>query len=170
MNCSDKTPANGKSYPPRRTIEVLCINKTGRQWHDDIEYLSVEEKDAIVAAKDAEITDLMIELKTREEEIASLREQVLGLVTDLQYTNERVAELKGVLDLKEDEYVKQVGTWKIIQRLEESEKRLETRCARYKTAIKKISKMKNDWGNGHCTPTEAAEIAKEALADENGGN
>jgi len=37
---------------------------------------------------------------------------------------EQVKELEGVLDLKQDEYVQQVGTWKIIQRLEEQVKQL----------------------------------------------
>jgi hypothetical protein len=34
-------------------------------------------------------------------------------------------EAKGALDLKNDDYVRQVGTWKIIQRLEEQVKDLE---------------------------------------------
>lgn len=42
------------------------------------------------------------------------------IVGSMPYVPEtRLDELKGVIDLESDEYVRQVGTWKIIQRLEE---------------------------------------------------
>ena len=38
---------------------------------------------------------------------------------------DKIKELESILDLKNDEYVQQVGTWKIIQRLEQQVKELE---------------------------------------------
>lgn len=47
----------------------------------------------------------------------------------------RIEELEGVLNLKEDEYVRQVGTWKIIQRLEEERDKLELTVKRLEGAV-----------------------------------
>lgn len=42
-------------------------------------------------------------------------------------------ELKGILNLKQDEYVRQVGEWKIIQRLEEERDSLRAEVERLKS-------------------------------------
>lgn len=53
---------------------------------------------------------------TPQEAIKKLAEEY---AEENMHLRNRIAELEGVLDMKQDEYVKQVGTWKIIQRLEE---------------------------------------------------
>lgn len=63
-------------------------------------------------------------------------------------------ELRGVLDIKQDEYVQQVGTWKIISRLEEQNKELqkqlaeaEARAANWKDEYDNVCKFANDYEN-----------------------
>jgi hypothetical protein len=56
-------------------------------------------------------------------------------VEDLQV---KYDELKGTLDLENDEYVRQVGTWKIVQRLEESEARALAKLAELEVQVEKL--------------------------------
>ncbi len=59
-------------------------------------------------------------------------------------------EAKGALDLKNDDYVRQVGTWKIIQRLEEQVKDLEQAKRELENeniAILADLKHQNQWRN-----------------------
>lgn len=85
------------------------------------------------------------------------------LLEKLKSAEAEIDELKGVLDLKNDEYVKQVGTWKIIRRLEE-----ELTCANelielYEAALERVSGQ--DWSisDSRHASTQLAEIASEAL-------
>jgi len=43
------------------------------------------------------------------------------------------------------------------------ERELAERCERYRLALERIAKIKDDWGNGAVFPSEAAKIAREAL-------
>lgn len=57
-------------------------------------------------------------VKDEHEEIAHLRHMGKRFTDEITALKQQVAELRGVIELTEDEYVRQVGTWKIIQRLE----------------------------------------------------
>jgi hypothetical protein len=69
-------------------------------------------------------------------------------------------ELKGVLDLKNDEYVKQVGTWKVIQRLEEERDSLRADLKIATDALESICDSKCAIGINPCEAREALEKVK----------
>lgn len=60
-------------------------------------------------------------------------------VEDFDASQAQIAELKGVLDLKNDDYVRQVGTWKIIQRLEEEVAELKAKLESYELRFSTIA-------------------------------
>lgn len=68
----------------------------------------------------------------------------------------RIAELEDLLNIKNDEYVQQVGSWKIIQRLDEQVKKLESKLALAVEALVTINKF-------HETEFQSACTAKTAL-------
>lgn len=112
-----------------------------RAENDELEKKSADEWQKMDEAKDA-FAKYSIELETK--------------VTELQAEN---AELKGVLNLKNDEYVQQVGTWRIIHRLEEREKSFEGLLTAATAQLEKLATALDQYSAGDLTP-----VATEALA------
>jgi hypothetical protein len=69
--------------------------------------------------------------------LAKLQQQAEKIESLVQETT----NLRGVLGLKNDDYVRQVGTWKLIQRLEEQKTELESRLKEAESVIEAFASL-----------------------------
>jgi hypothetical protein len=76
--------------------------------------------------------------KIEDSIIISLTDALTRALKERDKAHEKISELQGILDLTKDEYVAQVGVWKIIQRLEEERDELKNYIAQMETQDGKV--------------------------------